>query len=133
MLAQRGGVSMYARVWKISVLPENVERFATACHSVGVVNNKKKGYRGLLILRGGSLDNPEATVVSLWESLGALRASESDAFQRAVAGALACCEPGTVLREEKILLWEVPALKNKNKDKKGKKPWKKKRGRVKRA
>jgi heme-degrading monooxygenase HmoA len=124
---------MYARVWKISVLPENVERFAAACRSVGVVNSRKKGYRGLLILRGGSLDSPEATVVSLWESLGALRASESEAFQKAVAGALACCEPGTVLREEKILLWEVPALKNKSKEQNRRKPSKKKRGRARHA
>jgi heme-degrading monooxygenase HmoA len=103
---------MYARVWKISLLPENVQPFASACHSVGVLNSSKEGYRGLLVLRGGPLDNPDATVVSLWDSLEALRASESEAFQEAVAQALACCQPGALLREEEILVWSLPAPDN---------------------
>lgn len=124
---------MYARVWKIRVLPENVERFISACRPAAAANNEREGYRGLLILRGGPLDNPEATVVSLWESLEALRASESDTFQEAVAEALACCEPGAVLREEEILLWELPTPQDKAKNKSKKKPRKKKKGRVRRA
>jgi heme-degrading monooxygenase HmoA len=124
---------MYARVWRIGLLPENIERFGSACRSVGVVNKKTAGYRGLLILRGGPLDSPEATVVSLWESLAALRASESDAFQKAVAGALACSKPGAALREEEILLWEIRPTKNKDQStNKSKKQSKKKKGRIKR-
>jgi heme-degrading monooxygenase HmoA len=104
---------MYARVWKISVLPENVPPFASSCRSVGVLNSSKEGYCGLLVLRGGPLDSPDATVVSLWDSLEALRASESDQFQSAVAQALACCQPGVVLREEEVLVWEFPSSKKK--------------------
>ena len=100
---------MYARVWKFSVLPENLQPFAAACRSVGVVNNSREGYRGLLVLRGGPLDSPDATVVSLWDSLEALRASENDQFQSAVAEALACCKPGAVLREEEILVCDLAA------------------------
>jgi heme-degrading monooxygenase HmoA len=119
---------MYARVWRMSVVPESFERFTAACRSVGVMNTRKRGYRGLLILRGGPLDSPDATVVSLWDSLEALRASESDVFQKAVAKALACCLPGAALREEAIVLWESSARQNKKKQKHGTK----KKGRVRR-
>jgi heme-degrading monooxygenase HmoA len=113
---------MYARVWRMSVLPENVEQFAADCRSGGVVNHGQPGYRGLLVLRGGPLDSPDATVVSLWDSLEALRASESDAFQKAVAGVLARCKPGAMLREEEILTWEMPAPSKKSKPKPKSKP-----------
>ena len=122
---------MYARVWKIAILPENVPQFAAACRSVGVLNSSRKGYRGLLVLRGGPLDNQDATIVSLWDSLEALRASESEKFQSAVAQALACCQPGAVLREEEILVWSLPAPNSKKaiKKKTTKKPGRKIRAR----
>ncbi len=97
---------MYARVWRLKILPDKVDQFAEACRSVGVLNRKRAGFRGLVVLRGGQRDAPEATVVSVWDSLEALRASESDAFQKAVARALACCKSGAVLQEEEILIWE---------------------------
>jgi len=97
---------MYARVWRFAVLPEKVEQFANACRSVGALNRKRAGNRGLIVLRGGQRDNPDSTVVSIWDSLEDLRASESDAFQKAVARAVACCKPGAVLREEEILICE---------------------------
>ena len=97
---------MYARVWRFIVLPEKVEQFAAACRSVGAINWKRAGFRGLVVSRGGQRDSPDSTVVSVWDSLEALRASESDAFQKAVARAVACCKPGAVLREEEILICE---------------------------
>jgi heme-degrading monooxygenase HmoA len=71
----------------------------------------------MVVLRGGQRDTPESTVVSVWDSLEDLRASESDAFQKAVARAIACCKAGAVLREEEILIWEF-ASPSKNKSKK---------------
>jgi heme-degrading monooxygenase HmoA len=120
---------MYARVWRVSMLPENVERFASACRSVSVLNKKKVGYRGLCVLRGGPLDHPEVTVVSLWESLSALRASESEVFQKAVAEALGYSLPGAGLREEQILVWEaMPKIGKKSKSKQPRASRSKKRG-----
>ena len=110
---------MYARVWRFSVFPEKVEQFAAACRSVGAINWKRAGFRGLVVLRGGPRDTPESTVVSAWDSLEGLRASEGDAFQQAVARALACCKPGAVLREEDVLICEFASPK-KSKTKKTK-------------
>ena len=106
---------MYARVWKLSVLPDKVEQFTAACRSVGALNRKRAGFRGLVILRGGQRDAPESTVVSVWDSLEALRASESAAFQKAVARALRCCKRGSTLSEEEILIWEFADPKKKKK------------------
>jgi heme-degrading monooxygenase HmoA len=100
---------MYARVWRFSVLPDRIEPFAAACRSVGEINQKRPGYRGLMVLRGGLRDNPQSTVVSVWDSLEALRASESDVFQKAVARALACCKPGAALQEEDVLICDFAA------------------------
>jgi heme-degrading monooxygenase HmoA len=95
---------MYARVWKFSVFPERVEQFAAACQSVLTLLQKRAGFRALVVVRGGRQDAPESTVVSAWDSLEALRASESGAFQRAVARVLACCKRGAVMREEEVLV-----------------------------
>jgi heme-degrading monooxygenase HmoA len=95
---------MYARVWKLSVLPDKVEQFATACRAVGALNRKHAGFRGLVVLRGGRRDAPSSTVVSVWDSLEALRNSETESFHGAVARALACCKPGAELQEDDVLV-----------------------------
>jgi heme-degrading monooxygenase HmoA len=113
---------MYARVWRLVLLPEKVEQFAAACRSVGIMNRKRPGFRGLTVLRGGLRDSPDSTVVSLWESLEDLRASESQAFQKAVARALTCCREGGQLREEEVLVCEVPGGKARASAKKARRP-----------
>lgn len=113
---------MYARVWKFNVLPEKVEQFASACRAVGAVNRRRAGFRGFIVVRGGPLDLPECTVVSVWDSLVALRDSESDTFQKAVGRAVACCKPGTALQEEDVLICSFgPAGKTKSRKTKKKK------------
>jgi len=106
---------MYARVWKFNLFPERVEQYAKGCRSVLALNRKRAGFCGLVVLRGGVRDAPESTVVSVWDSLEDLRASESDAFQRAVAKVMACCKRGAVMREEEILVWEFAVPKKKKK------------------
>ena len=104
---------MYARVWKFSVFPEKVEQFRAACKSVLGILRKRTGFSALVVTRGGLRDSPEATVVSAWDSLEALRASESDSFQKAVAKVLACCKRDAVLREEEVLICEFASPKKK--------------------
>jgi hypothetical protein len=58
------------------------------------------------MLRGGSGDRLEATVVSVWESLVALRDSETPDFERAVAHVLSFCERHPSMREEEVLIDE---------------------------
>ena len=112
---------MYARVWRFNVLSENVERFAAACRAVGVVNRTHSGFRGFVVVRGGPRDAPECTVVSVWDSLEALRASEGPLFQKLVARALACCKPGTVLQEEDVLICEFASAKKTSSKRKARK------------
>lgn len=121
---------MYARVWKFNLFPDKVEQFETGCRSVLALNRKRPGCRGLVVLQGGLRDVPEATVVSLWDSLEDLRASESEAFQQAVAKVMVCCKSGAVLREEEVLICELDSAK-KQKPKPKPKP-KKKKGRARR-
>jgi heme-degrading monooxygenase HmoA len=122
---------MYARVWKFNVLSEKVEEFGSACRAVGAVNRKRAEFRGFIVVRGGSLDNPECTVVSVWDSLEALRASEGEAFQKAVARALACCRPGAALQEEDVLICDFsPARAPKVRTAKGRPAKRKKRTHV---
>jgi heme-degrading monooxygenase HmoA len=102
---------MYARVWKFNVLSEKVEEFGVACRAVGAVNRKRPEFRGFVVVRGGSRDAPECTVVSVWDSLEALRSSEGEAFQKALGRALACCRPGAVLQEEDVLICEFSPAK----------------------
>jgi len=106
---------MYARIWKFSVFTEKIEQYARGCRSVLALNRKRPGFSGLVVLRGGPRDAPESTVVSVWDSLEALRASESDSFQKAVSRVLACCKRDAVLREEEVLICEFAFPKKKKK------------------
>jgi heme-degrading monooxygenase HmoA len=97
---------MYARVWKLGILPEKVEEFAAAINSGIPILRRQAGFRGLLVLRGGPEEKLEATVVSVWDSLVALRDSETSAFQQALATVLTFCERRPFMREEEVLVSE---------------------------
>jgi heme-degrading monooxygenase HmoA len=100
---------MYARVWKVAVAPENLNAFTAACNNTSGVVRKHRGFRGAMVIRGGPKDVPECTIISVWDSLENLRDSENEAFQKSVAGILACCKPGTVLQEEDVLICDFGA------------------------
>jgi heme-degrading monooxygenase HmoA len=97
---------MYARVWKFVILPGKVEEFADVINSVIPTYRRQAGFRGLVVLRGGPGEKLEATVISAWESLVALRNSETDAFQQALAHGLTLCEPHPSMREEEVMVSE---------------------------
>jgi heme-degrading monooxygenase HmoA len=97
---------MYARVWKLTILPGKVEQFTAAANSVISVLRQQAGFRSLLVLRGGSGERLEATVVSAWDSLDDLRASETSRYQQALVPCLSCCERRPLMREEEVLVSE---------------------------
>jgi len=97
---------MYARVWKLGILPGKVNEFAAATKSAIPILRKQPGFRSLLALRSGPGEMLEATVVSVWDSLVALRNSETSAFQKAIANVLTLCEPRPSMREEEVLVSE---------------------------
>ena len=97
---------MYARVWRVGILPGKAEEFAAVVNSTILIVRRLAGFRGVLVLRGGPGEKLEATVVSAWDSLEALRNSETSAFQEAVARMLSCCEHRAFMREEEVLVSE---------------------------
>jgi heme-degrading monooxygenase HmoA len=97
---------MYARVWKFVILPGKVAEFAVVAKSAIPILQRQAGFRGLLVLRSGPGEGLEATVVSTWASIDALRDSETGAFKQALARALSVCEPRPFMREEEVLVSE---------------------------
>jgi heme-degrading monooxygenase HmoA len=95
---------MHARVWKFAILPGKVAEFAATAKFAKSVLRKEPGYRGFLVLHSGPGEKLEATVVSVWESLVALRDSENSGFKEALARAMAFCEPRPTMREEEVVL-----------------------------
>jgi len=96
---------MYARVWKLTILPEQVEKFILAAHDMMPLLRRQPGFRGCLVLRSGP-GELEATVVSTWASIDALRESETPLFQQALAGFLSNCEHHPFMREEEVVISE---------------------------
>jgi heme-degrading monooxygenase HmoA len=102
----RPEVHMYARVWKFVILPGKVEEFAAAAKFAIPILRGQPGFRSFTVLRSGPGERLEATVVSAWDTLVALRNSETSAFQQALARALTVCEPRPFMREEEVLVSE---------------------------
>jgi quinol monooxygenase YgiN len=100
---------MYARVWKAGILPGKVEKFAAAVNSMRPFLRQQSGFCGLLVLRTGPGEGLEATVISMWSSIDALRSSETPTFQEAVVNVLSYCERRPVMREEEVVLSEFSA------------------------
>lgn len=103
---------MYARVWKVGILPGRVEKFTTAANAMMPILRAQPGFRGCVVLRTGPGEGLEATVISMWESIDALRESETQLFQEALVNFLSNCERHPHMREEEVLLsdFAVPSL-----------------------
>lgn len=98
---------MHARVTRLRILPGKIEQFTKAVDSMVPAARKQQGFRALLVLRTGDESHPEATTVSVWESLDDLRASESNMFYfEALARLFSCCEGYPIMHEEEVLLSE---------------------------
>jgi len=97
---------MYARVWKLIVLPGNLEGFtADVKHGMSILRGQP-GFRGLLVMHSGTGEGLEATIVSMWTTIDTLRNSETPAFKEALVGLLSHCERRPVMREEEVLVSE---------------------------
>jgi len=97
---------MYARVWKVGILPGKVEQFAAAANAMIPILRGQPGFRGCVVLRSGPGEGLDATVVSIWESIDALRDSENVTFQEALGNFLSLCELRPSMREEEVLVSE---------------------------
>ena len=95
---------MHARVWELHVRPGKVQDFQDILSSLVELARQQEGYRGVLALASGKSASPDVTLVALWDSLEAMRASEDNLFvTQAIARFLACCEGFPHITEQELL------------------------------
>jgi quinol monooxygenase YgiN len=95
---------MHARVWELHVRPGKVQDFQDILSSLVELARQQEGYRGVLALASGKSASPEVTLVALWDSLEAMRASEDNLFvTQAIARFLACCDGFPHITEQELL------------------------------
>lgn len=101
---------MHARVTLFRILPGKTEQFTAAVDTLMPAIHRLKGFRFLLVLRGPEKDRPEATTISVWESLEDLHAGDNNVFlNQALARLLSCCDGFPKIREQEVLLSEFAA------------------------
>ncbi len=98
---------MHARITRVRILPGKRQQFTADVESLMPALRGQRGYRNALVLRGGEDDRPEATLISVWDSLEDLRASEANMYYYEVLARLfSSCEGYPIMHEEEVLLSE---------------------------
>jgi quinol monooxygenase YgiN len=97
---------MYARVWRVVILPGKMEEFLAHTNAMLPILRRHPGFGGLLAMRSGPGERLEVTVVSMWASLEALQDSETPEYRDAIVKFLALCEHRPFMREEEVMLSE---------------------------
>jgi antibiotic biosynthesis monooxygenase (ABM) superfamily enzyme len=102
---------MHARVWQLRIRPGKVRDFQTILSSVIDLARKQGGYRGGLALAASKSESLDVTLVALWDSLEAMRASENNLFlTEAISRFLACCEGLPHITEQQLLASDFIAI-----------------------
>jgi heme-degrading monooxygenase HmoA len=95
---------MHARVWQVRIRPGKTDEFKGALQSLFPLARLQPGYRGGVALTSGKAGAPDVTVVGIWDSLDALRASERNLFvTQAIARVLGCCDGFPQITEQEVL------------------------------
>jgi heme-degrading monooxygenase HmoA len=71
---------MHARMTEVTVLPGKMKAFAAAVESTVPMLRKQEGFRALLVLQISRKDPAKAMILSVWDSLADLKASEKNLF-----------------------------------------------------
>jgi antibiotic biosynthesis monooxygenase (ABM) superfamily enzyme len=94
---------MPAHVWQLHVRPGKVQEFQAILSSLIELAREQGGYRGIVALASGKSESPDVTLVALWDSLEAIRASENNLFlTQAISRFLVCCEGLPHIMEQKL-------------------------------
>ena len=95
---------MPAHVWQLHVRPGKVQDFRDILSSLVELAREQGGYRGIVALASGKSESPDVTLVALWDSLEAIRASENNLFlTQAISRFLVCCEGLPHIMEQELL------------------------------
>lgn len=101
---------MHARVSEYQVLPDKTKAFVKAAESMLPKLRKQEGFRALLVMRGAKKDPGTAMIVSVWDTLADLRASEKSLFlYQALSRLMAYTKGLPELSECEVLLTEFAA------------------------
>lgn len=95
---------MHARVWQLQMRPGKLQDFQTILSSVTDLAHHHGGYRGVFAMSDGKSQSPDVTLVALWDSLQAIRASEKNLFlTEAISRYLTCCKGLPRITEQELL------------------------------
>jgi len=95
---------MPAHVWQLHVSPGKVQDFRDILSSLVELAREQEGYRGIVALASGNSESPDVTLLALWDSLEAIRASENNLFlTQAISRFLVCCEGLPHITEQELL------------------------------
>jgi quinol monooxygenase YgiN len=103
---------MHARITQFKVRPGKLDEFADAVDSLVPMIRQQKGFRSFIVLRGAALpgnvsETPAITVITTWDSLDSLRASEENLyFYRAMARVLTFSDGFPTIQEHEVLMNE---------------------------
>jgi hypothetical protein len=95
---------MHARVWQLQIRPGKVQDFQITVSSVADLARQQVGYRGVFALSSGKSESLDVTLVALWDSLQAIRVSETNLFlTEAISRYLTCCKGLPHITEQELL------------------------------
>ena len=95
---------MHARVWQLHIRSGRVQHFQDVFSSVVDLARRQGGYRGVLALASGKSESPDVTLVAIWDSLQAIRASDDNLIlTEAIARFLTCCDGVPHMTEQELL------------------------------
>lgn len=98
---------MHARVTEYRIRSGQVDQFTATVDSLMPALHRLAGFRVLIVLRGPDRKAAEATIISVWNTLEDLHASDNNVFiNQALARLTGCCHGFPTLREQEVLLSE---------------------------
>ncbi len=106
---------MHARVTQLRILPGKLNEFRRAVDSLMPMARKQAGMRALVVLRTPEPGIEGVTVVSVWDSVEAMRASEKNLyFYQALARTKLVTDGIPMIREHEVLAAHLsPVLQSK--------------------
>jgi quinol monooxygenase YgiN len=100
---------MHARITQFHIRPGKLDEFLATVDSMVPLMHQQKGFKALIVLGTDSASptSPQTTVITTWDSLDSLRASEENLyFYRAMARVLAFSDGFPAIHEHEVLVSE---------------------------
>lgn len=101
---------MHARVWQLRIRPGKIADFKHALSSLIAPAQQQGGFLGAIALGACRKGSPEVTLIALWETLDAMRASERNMLvTQSISRFMGCCDGLPHIEETEVLAAEFPS------------------------